>query len=110
MKIIYENSARVVASALIHTGPGILTSLLIGMDDTNDPVVSIHDALDGDTATNEIVPEAKYDASALGMGGVALTFPKKFTTGLYVKIASLGTGRVVVGWRSEGDMFPHLPV
>lgn len=108
MKNFTTKTTRLTASALVYTGKGILTHLLIGMDGTNDPVISVHDALDGDTATNEIIPEATYDASALGMGGLALGIPLEFTTGLYVKIGSLGTGRVVVGWRKYDELPPDI--
>lgn len=102
----YGTPKRVVESTLIHTGKGVLMSMLIGTDGVNDPVVAVHDDVDGDTAANEIVPSATYDASALGINGIVLKYSKNFTTGLYIKIANIGSGSVVVDWRSQGSLHP----
>ena len=106
MTNFYSTPARLEASALIHTGQGVLMSLLIGTDGVNDPVVAIHDDVDGDTAGNEILPSSTYDASALGINGVVLKFAKEFTTGLYVKLANMGSGAVVVDYRTQGTLHP----
>jgi len=110
MKKFYVNTTHLTESTLVYTGKAIVTDLLIGMDGTNDPVVSVHDALNGNTSTNEKIPQATYDASALGMGGVTLNHAKIFNTGIYVKIASLGTGRVTIGWRKFDELPPDILV
>ena len=106
MTNFYATPVRLTASALIHTGKGVLMSVLIGTDGVNDPVVAIHDDVDGDTAGNEILPSSTYDASALGINGVVFKFAKKYSTGLYVKIANIGSGAVVVDYRTQGTLHP----
>lgn len=106
--MIYGIPYRATASALIFTGAGFLFSMLLGSDTINDPVVSVHDALNGDTATNEIIPSNTYDASALGINGLALHFAKHFSTGLYLKIANIGSGSVVVDYRPQTSTFPPV--
>lgn len=110
MKHLYGIPYRATASALIYTGPGYFFSLLIGTDGSNDPVIAIHDALNGDTATNEIVPSTTYDASLLGINGLVLHFAKHFKTGLYAKIANIGTGSIVVNYRPQDSLFPPIIV
>lgn len=107
MAHIYATPVRITSSTLIYTGEGFLFSILVAPDTVNDPVVAVHDDTDGDTAANEIKPSVTYDASALGDNGVVLKFAKRFTTGLYVKIANIGSGSVVVDYRTQGDLFPH---
>lgn len=106
MTNFYATPVRLEASALVHTGRGVIMSLLVGTDGVNDPVVAVHDDIDGDTAANEILPSATYDASALGINGVVLKFAKKYTTGLYVKLANMGSGAVVVDYRTQGTLHP----
>lgn len=107
MRHIYGTPIRITSSTLIYTGKGFLFSLLIGMDTINDPVIAVQDDTDGDTAENEIVPSNTYDADALGINGLILKFAKHFETGLYVKIANLGSGSVIVDYRTKGGLFPH---
>ena len=107
MQHIYGTPIRVTSSTLVYTGRGFLFSLLIGTDTVNDPVIAIHDDTDGDTAANEIVPSNTYDATALGINGLVLKFAKNFTTGLYVKIANLGSGSIIIDYRTKGGLFPH---
>jgi len=107
MKKIFGKPKRLVESTLVYMGKGFLFSLLIGSDGINDPVIAVHDALNGDTAANEIVPSNAYSAKTLGLNGFVLNFAKGFTTGLYVKIANLGSGSVIVDYRSQGGLFPH---
>lgn len=108
MKHVYGIPYRATESTLIHTGPGFLFSMLIGTDTINDPVVSIHDALNGDTAANEIIPSNTYDASVLGINGLVLHFAKHFSTGLYVKIANMGSGSVIADYRPQGVLIPAI--
>ena len=106
MREIYGTPTRIVAGAQIHTGEGFLFSLLIGTDSVNDPVIAVFDDVGGATAANQIIPSTEYDASVMGMNGLVLKFSKKFTTGLYVAIANIGTGSVIVDGRSQGNLFP----
>ena len=81
--------------------------MLIGGDTVNDPVVAIHDCATGNQAAgNQIVPSSTYDASVLGIHGVVFKISKRFTSGLYIAIANIGTGSVIIDWRSQGSIFP----
>lgn len=104
---IYGTPLRLTASALVHTGQGHLFSFLVGIDAVNDPIIAIYDDTDGATPGNQIVPSTTYDASILGINGAVFTVSKRFTTGLYVAIANIGTGSIVIDWRSQGDLFPN---
>jgi len=104
---IYADVSYLTASALVNTGAGFLFSILIGTDGVNDPVVTAYNDTDGSTAANRIVPITTYDASALGINGFVLQFAKKFTTGLYVSIANLGSGEVTVDYRAVGSLSPY---
>jgi hypothetical protein len=104
---IYGTATRIIVSTQIHTGKGYLYSLLIGVDTINNPVVAVYDDVGGATAANQIVPSTTYDATALGLNGVVLKFAKEFVTGLYISIATIGSGSVVADWRSQGQLFPE---
>ncbi len=107
MQEIFGTPLRLTATTQVHDGEGFIFSMLIGSDTVNDPVVAIHDCATGDQAAgNQIVPSATYDASILGINGVVFKISKQFTSGLYVAIANIGTGSVVIDWRSQGNMFP----
>lgn len=97
MKNLIAEKQTINSSTLIHTGPGIITAIFVGTDDTNDPVVGIYDDTDGDTAANQVIPNVTLDASALGWNGGILSVPVKYDTGLYVKIGgTIGTGYVTI--------------
>ena len=104
---VYADTSYLTSSTLIHTGAGVLFTILIGSDGVNDPVVAAYDDTDGNTAANRIVPLTTYDASALGINGFVLQFAKKFTTGLYISIADIGAGEVVVDYRTVGSLTPY---
>ncbi len=99
MDHIYGVVERVTASTLIYTGAGFLMSVLIGTDGVNDPVVAVYDYTDATDPTKRIIPSTTYDASALGLNGVVLQFVKRFSTGLYVNIANIGNGEVILDYR-----------
>jgi len=104
MIFIYSTPKRLTASGLIYTGKGFLFSMLIGTDAVNDPVVSVYDYTDATLAATRILPSNTYDASVLGLNGVVFQYAKEFNTGLYVKIADLGAGEVIVDWRAASGM------
>ena len=107
MNTAYTTTSRITESSLIYTGTGFLFSILVGADNVNDPVVAVYDDTDGNTAANRIIPSVTYDASVLGLNGVVLEFPKKFTTGLYVVVTNIGSGEVIVDYRQENDLVPY---
>jgi len=110
MQYIYGIPKRIIESTLIYTGSVFLFSLLIGTDTLNDPVISVHNAVNGDTAANEVVPSSTYDASLLGINGFILHFAKHLDTALYVKIASIGSGSVVADYRPREGFPPGIIV
>jgi len=79
------------ASGLLWTGDGSLVGLLIGMDNANDPQITIYDGLDS-TGT-QIVPTTNLDASAKGFNGFMpgdVHIP--FRVGCYVLVELSGGG------------------
>lgn len=107
MQEIFGIPYRAIASIQVHDGEGFIFSMLIGSDTVNDPAIAIHDcATGGQLATNQIVPSNTYDASILGINGVVFKISKRFTSGLYIAIANIGTGSVIIDWRSQGSLFP----
>lgn len=90
---------RLTASALVYTGRCYLASLIVGVDGVNDPVVGVYNDTDGSTAGNRVIPSVTYDATILGISGVVLQFMKDCTTGLYVSVANIGSGEVIVDYR-----------
>ena len=87
------------ASGQVYTGKCFLATLLIGMDETNDATVSVHDGLDN--TGPELIPTNKYDASALGLNGVVLQFMVECWTGIYVEITCAGTCEIVVHYMED---------
>ena len=86
---------RITSSTLIKSGYSKLTAVLIGTDGSNDPVITVYDDL-SNTAGTEAVPTVTYDASALGLNGVAFNQSIECQVGIYVEITNLGTGEVLV--------------
>lgn len=107
MQEIFGTPYRATASVQVHDGEGFIFSMLIGSDTVNDPVVAIHDCTTGNQAAgNQIIPSNTYDASILGINGVVFKISKRVTSGLYIAIANIGTGSVIIDWRSQGSIFP----
>lgn len=78
-------------SGLVWTGDGSLVGLLIGMDNTNDPQITVFDNTAG--SGTEIVPTTNLDASAKGFNGfmpgdVHIPFRK----GCYILVEGSGGG------------------
>ena len=104
MRLIRAESSRITASTLIFTGDCVLISLLVGVDGVNDPVVGIFNALDGADPTKRVVPSVTYDASALGLNGYMAAFVKRCRTGLFISIANIGSGEVIVDYRTMASL------
>lgn len=98
MTFAYTN--KLTASGMIYTGKCVLFDILIGMDGTNDPTISVFDGTD--STGEEKLPTNTYDASALGLNGVIWHFARKMETGIYVLIAIGGGDVEVVGGYSPG--------
>ena len=68
-------------------------------------LVPVQDMADNsETAAKEILPSQTYDAISLGINGVVYQFLEYLDTGLYIAIANLGTGSVVVSSRAKSSM------
>ena len=87
------------ASGIIYTGKSFLATLLIGMDEINDPVVTVYDGIDN--TGEELIPTNKYDADAFGINGVVLTYMVECWTGIYVEITCQGTVEVVIHYQED---------
>jgi len=107
MRFLALNNSRITVSTLIYTGHGFVGSLLIGTDGTNDPVVTVYNALSAVSGT-EIIPTTTYDASALGLNGLETSYLKECGIGCYVEISNLGTGEVVIGYRADDGTKIHF--
>ena len=77
------------ASGLVWTGHGYLTGLLVGMDNVNDPQITVYDNTVG--SGTAIVPTSNLDASAKGFNGFTRA-EIEFNTGCYVLIEASGGG------------------
>ena len=104
-KILYTIPTRIVVSTVIHTVPCFLMKIIIGSDGTNNPVVAAYnEATNSATAAAMILPSQTYDAISLGINGVVYQYAEYLDTGLYVAIANLGTGSVVVSTRTKSSL------
>ena len=83
---------KLTASGLIRTGSGLFYGFLVGTDGANDPTISIFDNTTNSGA--EIVPTNTYDASVLGLNGIALP-GIHCTNGIYIEI-TLGGGAMEI--------------
>src|SRR5512146_2131617 len=91
--ISHAQVATVTSSSVITTKPAILLGMQIGTDGANDPTVTVYD---GTSSSGSIIlPTTTYDATALGMNGPPMTYPKSAYNGIYVAI-SIGGGSVNV--------------
>lgn len=85
------NPINFTASGILWTGPGYLVSVLVGMDNANDPQITFYD--NTAAAGNQIVPTTNLDASAKGFNGFMggnLEIP--FKNGCYVLVEASGGG------------------
>lgn len=101
--MIIAKTAKLTESGQAYLGECVLLDILIGMDATNDPSVSVFDGTDSSGA--EKLPTNTYDASKLGLNGVVWQFARKMDTGIYVLIdLAAGDVEVIVGHREWKDI------
>lgn len=86
-------SKKLGASGQVYVGKCFLTTILIGMDEVNDVVLTVHDGINN--TGEEIIPTNKYDASSLGLNGVVLQFMVECWLGIYLDITCSGTCEIV---------------
>ena len=92
-------SKKLGASGSVYTGKCFLATVLIGMDEANDAVVTAYDGVDN--TGNELIPTNKYDASALGLNGVVLQFMVECWEGIYIEITCSGTCEIVTHYAED---------
>jgi len=102
----YSIPTRIKASTVIHTEPCFLMKIVIGTDGSTDPTVAAYNEANGSaTEAKMILPSITYDASALGINEAIYQFAEYLDTGLYVSIANMGTGSVIVSTRTKSSLF-----
>ena len=81
----------VTATGLFYTGACWFVNMKIGMDNANDPQITVSDSLDGSGTPTELVPTNPYDASTKGLNGISgdESYAKH---GIYVTIEAVGGG------------------
>lgn len=81
----------VTATGLFYSGSCWFVNCKIGMDNANDPQITVYDSLDGTGAPTELLPTNPYDASQMGLNGISQdhSYAKK---GIYVVIEGVGGG------------------
>ncbi len=77
-------------SGLVCTGHGYLTGLLVGMDNVNDPQITVYD--NTSASGKEIIPTTNLDASAKGFNGFFGGIRIEFSKGCYVLVEDPGGG------------------
>jgi len=101
--LTFSSTSGQVISAI----PCFFVGFLLGLDGTNDPTITIYDNASAGSG-KEIVPGNTYDASALGLNGVVLPFPKFCQNGVYADV-TLAAGAlkleplILVGSKSDLD-------
>ena len=96
MYLVESQSTKLSASGIVTSQPALMLGVQIGMDGTNDLTLTIYNGVSN--AGTEILPTNQYDASALGLNGVVMSYGKFCPDGIYVEITCSGTAEVVVDW------------
>jgi len=91
---------RLTSSGLVYNGHCYLASVLVGTDGVNDPAIGVYNDINGDTEAQRVVPSVTYDAELLGLNGVVYNFLIDCCVGIYVSISNLGSGEVIVSYRT----------
>jgi hypothetical protein len=98
---------RLVASGSVSIKAVYISSVIIGTDGINDPVVTCYNDTDANTAANRVIPPVTYSASVNGMNGATFAKIKRYDNGFYVNISNLGSGEVMVDYRELDDLPEH---
>ena len=63
----------------------------LGLDNANDPQVTVYDSIDGTGTPTELIPTNPFDASAMGLNGISQddSYAK---LGIWVVIEAVGGG------------------
>jgi len=96
MYMVEAQSTKLTSSGIVTSHNCVLVGVQIGMDATNDLTLTIYNGTSN--AGSEVLPTNQYDASALGLNGVVMSYGKHCPNGIYVEITCAGAAEVVVDW------------
>jgi len=91
MNYIAKSTGQLTASALVNTGKGILTSVLVITDGSNPATVTIYD----NTAGSGKMLAKFYVPGATGYGGRNWTVPVQYENGIYCTVSGTGASAIV---------------
>ncbi len=85
-----------VATGQVYTGKCLCHGFMIGMDGSNDRVVTLYDGTG--TSDLETIPTNTYDSSALGLNGIVLpdSAAIECSKGIYMETSGSGAIEVIV--------------
>jgi len=92
---------KFTASGILFNGPCVLSGFLLGVDGVTDPTITFYNGTSA-LANAEVMPTTEFDASTLDPkgfmpGGMEIDCPN----GLYVDVATIGSGEGVAYVRSK---------
>jgi hypothetical protein len=96
----YADVTRVTASTTVSSDPAVLVGLLIATDGSNSPTVTAYNDTDAATAANKITPPVVVDSSSQEFVGFFPAMPIRCRSALHVAVSTLGSGEVMVFWRT----------
>lgn len=96
----YYEPTRFTASGAIYANPCVITGIMVEHDGANDPEIEVHNAANGDTAANRVIPKQTVGVSDQ-YNGVMIPGPILCRDQAYLKVASLGSGAVYIYWRPK---------
>ena len=81
----------VTATGLFYTGSCWFVNMKIGMDNANDPQITVYDSIDGAGTPTELAPTNPYDASQMGLSGISQdnSYAKR---GIWLVVTAVGGG------------------
>ena len=81
------------ASVLIYKGSCWFVNFKLGMDNANDPLITIYDSIVTPTpgTDTELVPTNPYDASAMALNGIS-SDESYATNGIWLVVTAIGGG------------------
>jgi len=92
---------RITSSTTISVDPAILGGLLVATDGVNSPTITAYNDVDANTEANRVTPPMVVSASSQEYVGF---FPGQAAircrSALHIAISDLGTGEVMVYWRT----------
>jgi len=96
----YADVQRLTASATVSADPSVLVGILVATDGVNSPTVVAYNDTDGNTAANRVTPPVVVDSGSQEFVGFFPGVPIRCRSALHITIANLGSGEVMVFWRT----------